>query len=551
MQRSFLSFARALLPPRGKHTRRGAFLLSFSKLLIEHAVEKAFDAVRSGFRLSTRCCDAATGLAYQSLVSEKFANTPLSKMHPPSLNSRRKLSVSRLFVWVTHIIWVKTAPKWRKREGGGLRRSRSGHARGAFQGGEEPRVDVIVTCFFFASVSKVFFSLITVNNNDNDNNEKTEPAHRPAPRGPTGEKKSHRRRDPGRERRARGSRLPPPDDRILKRDGPGEILDAGQRDEIVVRRRLGPGWVRSLGLRPEQTAAIYADLLKQYKCVTTPAQWVEAFKKNAFTCVSEDLVARLANSDVNAVETRNRLLSGTSSKPANFWSGADALAKYLRVSFPLSLGDNIPQFKNTYFNQTYNSSNFAGLRQLRNGQAVSCCFLPHSLLSFSLPKKKGGQKKSLTVSFCAPSFPPRNSSSTTSASAPLTGASRTRMSWACSARPRSVRPCASTTSSSSSTTSRPAPSASARSGRTSKTCSRSPTRCKFRFLPPSFSFFVFFLFRPPGSERRDREVASFSFFPFVRQQQQQQQPKKRQPPGTTSKSRRSPSTSSPTPSSRT
>lgn len=129
--------------------------------------------------------------------------------------------------------------------------------------------------------------------------------------------------------------------------------------------------VRSLGLKPQQTAAIYADLLNQFKCVQTPAQWVEAFKKNSFTCVSEDLVGRLANSDVNVDETRNRLLSGTASKAANFWSGADALAKYLRVSFPLSLGDNIPQFNNSYFNQTYNSSNFAGLRQFRNGQAVS------------------------------------------------------------------------------------------------------------------------------------------------------------------------------------
>ena len=44
------------------------------------------------------------------------------------------------------------------------------------------------------------------------------------------------------------------------------------------------------------------------------------------------------------------------------------MAKYSRISFPSSLGDNIPQFNNPYFNQTYESAGFAGIRNLRNGQ---------------------------------------------------------------------------------------------------------------------------------------------------------------------------------------
>jgi hypothetical protein len=124
------------------------------------------------------------------------------------------------------------------------------------------------------------------------------------------------------------------------------------------------------GLRPEQTAALYSDLLKQYKCVTTPEEFIAAFKKNALTCVSDDLVARLSNGP-DETEALRRLLVGTDAKAASFFSGADALAKYLRFSFPLSLGDNIPQVApNPYAVQTYSSAGFAGLRQARNGQAL-------------------------------------------------------------------------------------------------------------------------------------------------------------------------------------
>jgi hypothetical protein len=124
--------------------------------------------------------------------------------------------------------------------------------------------------------------------------------------------------------------------------------------------------LRSLKLRPEQTAALYRDLLQQYKCVTTPAEFVAAFKANALTCSSDDLVARLSSSNTTAFALSS-FLERPSQRALSLWSGADALAKYVRTSFPQALGDNIPQINNTYFNQNYSSANFAGIRQYRNG----------------------------------------------------------------------------------------------------------------------------------------------------------------------------------------
>ena len=49
------------------------------------------------------------------------------------------------------------------------------------------------------------------------------------------------------------------------------------------RSSFDAAWARvlSAGLKPEQTAAIYRDLLQQYQCVTTPEEYIAAFKKNS------------------------------------------------------------------------------------------------------------------------------------------------------------------------------------------------------------------------------------------------------------------------------
>lgn len=76
--------------------------------------------------------------------------------------------------------------------------------------------------------------------------------------------------------------------------------------------------LRSLKLRPEQTAALYRDLLSQYKCVTTPAEWVAAFKANALVCASDDLVLRLSPAS-NSSAALSALLARTSARAATFW----------------------------------------------------------------------------------------------------------------------------------------------------------------------------------------------------------------------------------------
>ena len=130
--------------------------------------------------------------------------------------------------------------------------------------------------------------------------------------------------------------------------------------------------LRSLKLRPEQTAVIYRDLLAQYKCVTTPAEWVAAFKANALVCASDDLVLRLQPAS-SASEALKGLFARTSSRAATFWYAflfffSPEKDEVKKKNSPPPLGDNIPQFNTPYFNQTYESAGFAGIRNFRNGQ---------------------------------------------------------------------------------------------------------------------------------------------------------------------------------------
>lgn len=126
---------------------------------------------------------------------------------------------------------------------------------------------------------------------------------------------------------------------------------------------------REARLRPDTTSAVYKEMLNQYDCVTTPAEFVAAFNANTPRCVSDDLVARLS-SGPDVATARNRSLT-TNVKAANFYSGSDALAKYLRIGFPKSVGINTPQDPaNLYNTQSYMSANFAGLKEYRNGQGL-------------------------------------------------------------------------------------------------------------------------------------------------------------------------------------
>ena len=73
-------------------------------------------------------------------------------------------------------------------------------------------------------------------------------------------------------------------------------------------------------------------LADQADCVSTPAEYVEAFKAREPRCVSPDLFGRVASG--SSVEEAAFSSPYTSEKLAYFWSGADVLAKYMRIGYP-------------------------------------------------------------------------------------------------------------------------------------------------------------------------------------------------------------------------
>jgi hypothetical protein len=126
---------------------------------------------------------------------------------------------------------------------------------------------------------------------------------------------------------------------------------------------------REARLHPDTTKAVFKEMLNQYDCVTTPAEFIAAFNANTPRCVSDDLVGRLS-SGADVMTARNKSLTADR-RAANLWSGSDALAKYLRIGFPKVVGINTPQDpSNVYNQQSYMSAGFAGLQQYRNGQGL-------------------------------------------------------------------------------------------------------------------------------------------------------------------------------------
>ena len=105
---------------------------------------------------------------------------------------------------------------------------------------------------------------------------------------------------------------------------------------------------------------ILKDLAQQRECVKTPAEFVAAFAKRENRCVDPDLIGRTASGDTVA-----KAALDVSYKAAFFWSGNDALQKYMRIGFPLTIGDyTIDQ------SQNYSTPTFAGVQEMSNGQAL-------------------------------------------------------------------------------------------------------------------------------------------------------------------------------------
>ncbi len=72
------------------------------------------------------------------------------------------------------------------------------------------------------------------------------------------------------------------------------------------------------------------DLDKQDNCIATPAEYVAAFAARAPRCVSDNLVGHVSKGKSVA----NAAFTDATTRMSYFWSGADVLAKYMRIGYP-------------------------------------------------------------------------------------------------------------------------------------------------------------------------------------------------------------------------
>lgn len=92
-------------------------------------------------------------------------------------------------------------------------------------------------------------------------------------------------------------------------------------------------------------------------CVETPQEFAEAFASREARCVSKNLMGRVfGGSNASSVYLQ------VNSKPATFYSGYDALERYLRVGYPETFGYFTPSRE-----ATISQPNFPGLESLSNG----------------------------------------------------------------------------------------------------------------------------------------------------------------------------------------
>lgn len=107
-----------------------------------------------------------------------------------------------------------------------------------------------------------------------------------------------------------------------------------------------PGEVVIAQSPPERlpSANILDDLRDQDRCIKTPEEYVAAFEAREARCVDPDLVGRTSSGVDVAGATLN-----TSFKLAYFWVGSDALAKYLRIGFPETIGGTREFTRNSCF----------------------------------------------------------------------------------------------------------------------------------------------------------------------------------------------------------
>ena len=104
--------------------------------------------------------------------------------------------------------------------------------------------------------------------------------------------------------------------------------------------------------------AVIGSEARTRNCVKTPAEYVEAFRNRESRCVSKDLIGRISQGFHPA--TNSSFPLDVSKRAAYFFAGSDALAKFMRIGFPLAVGD---------FVDPLSRGDFPGLQQISNGQA--------------------------------------------------------------------------------------------------------------------------------------------------------------------------------------
>jgi hypothetical protein len=106
------------------------------------------------------------------------------------------------------------------------------------------------------------------------------------------------------------------------------------------------------------SSAVVRSDARTLNCVKTPAEYVEAFNNRETRCVSDDLIGRISQG-YNPT-TKAGFPLDVSKRAAYFFAGSDALAKFLIIGFPETVGD---------FVDPLSEANFPGLQQVSNGQA--------------------------------------------------------------------------------------------------------------------------------------------------------------------------------------
>ena len=114
-----------------------------------------------------------------------------------------------------------------------------------------------------------------------------------------------------------------------------------------------------------RSPAVWVYRLTRHPRVTTTTN-TTAFLARELRCVDADLFGRIASNQDPAL---SRFIAfNQTTRPVGFWTGADGLAKYLRIGQPAVVALNMPSNNVGFKVQNFSSADWAGLQEYKNGQ---------------------------------------------------------------------------------------------------------------------------------------------------------------------------------------